>query len=112
MIPLKMAIPEVFDHNLLEVGDENSTIIYCDMDGVLVDFDAIFNCDVPIPTPPPTPQCGDIITTSAASPTSIIDLSPNTNNGYSIQGTIVHSPFNFDGTSPNNIYLSVEEKSR
>ena len=42
MIPLKMAIPEVFDHNLLEVGDENSTIIYCDMDGVLVDFDEGF----------------------------------------------------------------------
>jgi hypothetical protein len=42
MIPLKMAIPEVFDHNLLEVGDENSTVIYCDMDGVLVDFDGGF----------------------------------------------------------------------
>ena len=38
MIPLKMAIPEVFDHNLLEVGDEISTIIYCAMDGVLVDL--------------------------------------------------------------------------
>jgi hypothetical protein len=42
MIPLKMAIPEVFDHNLLEIGAENSTVIYCDMDGVLVDFDEGF----------------------------------------------------------------------
>jgi hypothetical protein len=73
----------------------------------IIDFDAIFNCDVPIPTPPPTPQCGDIITTSATSPTSIIELESNTNNGYSIQGTIFHDPFNFDGTSPGNIYLAV-----
>lgn len=42
MIPLKKALPEVFDHNLLETEDENSTVIYCDMDGVLVDFDAGF----------------------------------------------------------------------
>lgn len=42
MIQLKQTLPEVFDHNLLEVGDENSTVIYCDMDGVLVDFDEGF----------------------------------------------------------------------
>lgn len=42
MIPLKKAVPEVFDHNLLETEDENSTVIYCDMDGVIADFDAGF----------------------------------------------------------------------
>ena len=42
MIPLKKAVPEVFDHNLLETEDENSTVIYCDMDGVLADFDVGF----------------------------------------------------------------------
>lgn len=42
MIQLKQTIPEVFDHNLLEMDDENSTVIYCDMDGVLVDFDKGF----------------------------------------------------------------------
>ena len=41
MIPLRKAVPEVFDHNLLETEDENSTVIYC-MDGVLADFDAGF----------------------------------------------------------------------
>lgn len=38
MIQLKQTLPEVFDHNLLEIDDENATVIYCDMDGVLVDF--------------------------------------------------------------------------
>lgn len=42
MITLKQTLPEVFDHNLLEVDDENATVIYCDMDGVLVDFDGGF----------------------------------------------------------------------
>ena len=42
MIPLRKAVPEVFDHNLLETEDENSTVIYCDMDGVLADFDVGF----------------------------------------------------------------------
>ena len=42
MIQLKQTIPEVFDHNLLEADDENATVIYCDMDGVLVDFDVGF----------------------------------------------------------------------
>lgn len=42
MIQLKQTLPEVFDHNLLEVDDENATVIYCDMDGVLVDFDEGF----------------------------------------------------------------------
>lgn len=42
MIQLKSALPEVFDHNLLETEDENATVIYCDMDGVLVDFDEGF----------------------------------------------------------------------
>ena len=71
------------------------------------DFDAFFNCDVPIPTPQPTPQCGDIITTSATSPTSTISLIPKTNDVYTNNSTIFHSPFNFDGTSPGNIYLAV-----
>lgn len=39
MILLKQALPEVFDHNLLETEDDAVTHIYCDMDGVLVDFD-------------------------------------------------------------------------
>lgn len=42
MITLKQTLPEVFDHNLLEIDDENATVIYCDMDGVLVDFDEGF----------------------------------------------------------------------
>jgi hypothetical protein len=42
MIQLKQTLPEVFDHNLLEVDEENATVIYCDMDGVLVDFDEGF----------------------------------------------------------------------
>lgn len=42
MLSLKKSISEVWDHNLLEVGDENSVVIYCDMDGVLVDFNAGF----------------------------------------------------------------------
>lgn len=42
MLSLKSALPEVFDHNLLEKESDTSTIIYCDMDGVLVDFDGGF----------------------------------------------------------------------
>lgn len=42
MIQLKQTLLEVFDHNLLETDDENSTVIYCDMDGVLADFDKGF----------------------------------------------------------------------
>ncbi len=73
----------------------------------IIDFDAIFNCDVPSPTPPPTPQCGDKITISATSPTSTIEFEPDTDIVYTNQGTIFHSPFNFNGTSPGNIYLAV-----
>jgi hypothetical protein len=42
MIQLKQTLLEVFDHNLLETDDENSTVIYCDRDGVLADFDKGF----------------------------------------------------------------------
>ena len=42
MFSLKKSISEVWDHNLLETGDENSTVIYCDMDGVLADFETGF----------------------------------------------------------------------
>lgn len=73
----------------------------------IFDFEAIFDCDVPVPTPSATPQCGGIITTSATSPTSVISLIPKTNDVYTNNATIFHSPFNFDGTSPGNIYLAV-----
>jgi len=39
MISLKSTLPEVFDHNLLEKENDITTVIYCDMDGVLVGFD-------------------------------------------------------------------------
>jgi hypothetical protein len=42
MIQLKHSLPEVFDHNLLEVDDESATVIYCDMDGVIADFEEGF----------------------------------------------------------------------
>lgn len=42
MLNLKSTLPEVFDHNLLEKETDTSTIIYCDMDGVLADFDEAF----------------------------------------------------------------------
>lgn len=39
MIRLKSTLPEVFDHNLLEKESDITVVIYCDMDGVLADFD-------------------------------------------------------------------------
>jgi len=42
MILLKQALSEVFDHNLLETDITHKRTIYCDMDGVLVDFDTGF----------------------------------------------------------------------
>lgn len=40
MLSLKSIIPEVFDHNLLEKENDSTAIIFCDMDGVIADFDA------------------------------------------------------------------------
>ena len=73
----------------------------------IFDFEAIFDCDVPVPTPSATPQCGGIITTSATSPTSIIELQSTTDDVYTNNATLFHSPFNLNGTSPGNIYLAV-----
>jgi hypothetical protein len=39
MISLKSTLPEVFDHNLLEKESDSTVVIYCDMDGVIADFD-------------------------------------------------------------------------
>lgn len=38
MISLKRIVLELWDHNLLEMGEATTPTIYCDMDGVLVDF--------------------------------------------------------------------------
>ena len=59
------------------------------------------------PTPTSTPPCGAPIIIPATPPSSLINLVPIKNDVYSNQGALFHSPYNFDGTSPNNIYLAV-----
>ena len=50
--------------------------------------------------------CGGIITTPSTPPASIVGLIPKSNAAYSQFGTLFHSPFNFDGTSPGDVYLA------
>ena len=68
-------------------------------------------CTTPTPTPTPTttvtPTCGGISIVPATPPIGSLNLIPYQSNVYTNSGTIIHSPYNLNGTSPGNIYLAV-----